>query len=345
MNEHGRDTKMATVAKVATEVGTMKALVQEGYGTADVLHLRDIDLPTINDSQVLVRVRAASANALDWHGVHGGKITQLMSLIRRRPQSAGPDVSGVDVAGVVEAIGKNVTRLRPGDEVFGNGRGTFAEFAVGSERGLIVKPAQLPFEQAAAVGVAGRTALQAVRDHGRIARGDRVLVLGAGGGVGTFTVQIAKALGARVAAVTGARNVDLIRSLGADEVFEHGDKAYIQRRYDAVLDVAATRSLLSMRGLLEPSGRLVLLGAGKKGGLVGIVARVAWWALLKRFDRRMTFFVAKTNPEDLMFLRDLIVGGKIRVAIDRTYLLKDAAQAVAYLGTGTARAKVVVKVS
>jgi NADPH:quinone reductase-like Zn-dependent oxidoreductase len=335
---------MASVEEIATEVGTMKALVQEGYGTADVLQVKDVDVPKIDHDQVLVRVRAASANALDWHGVHGGRIVQLVSLIMRRPKAAGPVVSGVDVAGVVEAVGKNVTNLRPGDEVFGAGRGTFAEFAVGSERGLIEKPPQLPFEHAAAINVAGQTALQGLRDHGGVAPGDDVLIFGAGGGVGTFAVQIAKALGARVTAVTSARNVDLIRSFGADEVFEHGETAFRKRRYDVVVDIAATRSLVSMRRLLKPSGRFVLVGAGKKGGMIGILARVAWMALLKRLDRRMTFFVAKLRPGDLAYLRDLIIAGKIRVAIDRVYPLQDAAEAIRYLGTGTARAKVVITV-
>src|SRR6266550_7154138 len=196
----------------------MKAIVQDGYGSADVLHLREIDKPLVTGGRVLVRVRAASVNALDWHSVHGGKMIQTVSKLMRQPEQP---VRGVDVAGQVEAVGAGVTRFAPGDEVFGGAPAAFAEYARAREDALVLKPRNVSFEQAAAVGVAGRTALQGLRDKARVKPGQRVLICGAGGGVGTFAVQVAKALGAHVTAVTSTRNLDLVRSLGPDEVIDY----------------------------------------------------------------------------------------------------------------------------
>src|SRR5512143_2422395 len=215
----------------------MKALVQEGYGSADVLHLRDVPKPELIEGHVLVRMRAASVNALDWHITHGGLLLEIIGKIMRQPDDP---IRGVDLAGTVEAIGPNVTRFKPGDEVFGGAPACFAEYVRAREDALLLKPPDLPFEQAAAVNVAGRTALQGLRDHARVKPGDGVLIHGAGGGVGTFAVQIAKALGAHITAVTGPRNVDVTRSLGADEVIDYTKEDFACRpeRYEAVLDIS-----------------------------------------------------------------------------------------------------------
>ena len=319
----------------------MRALVQEGDGSADVLHLRQIERPVVAEGRVLVRVRAASVNALDWHSVHGGLIIRAASTLMR--QKAEP-VRGVDLAGVVEAIGPGVTRFALGDEVFGNAPASFAEYALAREAGLAPKPRNASFEQAAAVGVAGRTALQGLRDHAQVKPGQRVLVNGAGGGVGTFAVQIAKALGAHVTAVTSTRNVELIRSLGPDEVVDYTKEDFARRggRYDAIFDLAANRSLSDLRRVLTPTGILVLVGADKRGGMA-IFSRIGSAFVRSRIlKQRIVFFVAKTTLEDLVVLKELIEAGKVCPAIDRTFPLSEGVEAVRYVGTGQARAKVVI---
>ena len=321
----------------------MRALVQEGEGSADVLHVREIERPALAPDGVLVRVRAASVNALDWHSVHGGAILRIASTIMR---SKNEPVRGVDVAGVVEAVGENVAHLGPGDEVFGNAPASFAEYASGREDRLARKPANVSFEQAAAVGVAGRTALQGLRDVAGVRPGQRVLVHGAGGGVGTFSVQIAKALGAHVTAVTGPNKVDIVRSLGADEVIDYTTEDFARRpeRFDVVFDVAATRSIGSLRRMLLPGGVLVLVGADKRGA-VAIFGRILSALVRSRLLRqRVRFFVAKTDQKDLFFLRDLLESGQLTPRIDRTYPLSEGAEAIRYVGTGQARAKVVITV-
>jgi NADPH:quinone reductase-like Zn-dependent oxidoreductase len=323
---------------------TMKALVQEGYGSADVLHLRDIPRPELMEGRVLVRMRAASVNALDWHSTHGGLLLEIAAKIMRQQDEP---VRGVDLAGTVEAVGPSVTRFNPGDEVFGGAPATFAEFVLAREDRLLLKPRDLPFEQAATINVAGRTALQGLRDHAQIKPGQRVLIHGAGGGVGTFAVQIAKALGAHVTAVTGPRNVDITKSLGADEVIDYTKEDFARRpeRYDAVLDISATRSLSDLRRVLAPNGMFVQVGASK-GGWIGVFARIINVMVRARLLRqRVKFFVAQTNPEDLVYLRDLIESGKVRPVIDRAYPLSEAREAVRYVGTGQARAKVVITCS
>jgi len=322
---------------------TMRAIVQEGYGSADALKLRVIERPALAEGGVLVRVRAASVNALDWHSVHGGLMIRAVSTLMRQKDEP---VRGVDVAGVVEAVGPNVTRFGPGDEVFGGAPAAFAEYALAREDRLALKPRNVSFEQAAAVGVAGRTALQSLRDHAQVKPGQRVLVNGAGGGVGTFAVQIAKALGARVTAVTGARNLEVVRALGADEVVDYTKEDFVRRgeRYDAILDVAANRSLSDLRRALSPNGILVLVGADKRGG-TAIFTRIASAFLRSRLlKQRIVFFVAKPDLEDLSVLKELIEAGKVCPAIDRTFPLSEGAEAVRYLGTGQARAKVVITI-
>ena len=319
----------------------MKAIVQDGYGSADVLQLREIDKPVVTEGRVLVRVHAASVNALDWRSVHGGKLIRAVAILMRQPEQP---VRGVDVAGRVEAVGAGVTRFAPGDEVFGGAPAAFAEFARAREDALVLKPRDLSFEQAAAVGVAGRTALQGLRDKARVKPGQRVLICGAGGGVGTFAVQIAKALGAHVTAVTSTRNLDLVRSLGPDEVIDYTQEDFTRRpeRYDAVFDVAANRSMSHLRRVLTPNGTLVLVGADKRGG-VAIFARIITAFIRSRLLRqRIIFYVAKATQDDLVVLKELIEAGKLCPAVDRTYPLSEGAEAVRYVGSGQARAKVVI---
>jgi NADPH:quinone reductase-like Zn-dependent oxidoreductase len=332
--------------KTNRPTGKMQAVVQEGTGSADVLQLREIDIPQIADDRVLVKVHAASVNAADYHTIHGGWLIKVIGKLLR--QSRLDPIRGVDVAGVVVAVGKNVTGLRPGDEVFGMGKGTWAEYATGSERGLLPKPARLSFVEAGAVGVAGITALQGLRDHGGLRAGQRALVYGAGGGVGTFAVQIAKALGAHVTAVTGPRNIDVVRTLGADEVVDYTKEDLVKRghRYDVILDVAATRSFRDLGRMLAPGGMLVGTGAAKKGGLPGIVARLVAMIFRSRvLHQRVGTFIASTKRDDLAFLGELIDAGKVRPVIERTYPLREAREAVRYTITGQARAKVVITVS
>jgi NADPH:quinone reductase-like Zn-dependent oxidoreductase len=329
----------------ASESHRMKALVQDGSGSADVLHLREIEPPAVTDDDVLVKVHAASVNALDYHMVHGAMIVRMIGKLLRR--SRPNPIRGVDVAGVVEPVGKNVTTLRPGDEVFGTGTSTWAEYAKSNERSLLPKPARLSFIEAGAIGVAALTALQGLRNHGQLRPGQRVLIYGAGGGVGTFAVQIAKALGAYVTAVTGTRNMDLVRPLGADELLDYTTLKIVSptEPYDVILDVAATRSFRDLRRMLVPDGTLVCVGAAKHGGWIGILARLL--AMMFRahvLHQRVVAYVASVRREDLAYLKELIEAGRVRPVIDRTYPLEEGREAVRYTMSGQARAKVVITV-
>ncbi len=324
---------------------TMKAIVRERYGSPDVLKLREIDRPVIDDDGVLVRVRAASINAYDWHMMRGSpSLVRLMAGLRKPKSSA----MGVDLAGEVEAVGKNVTEFRPGDEVFGQRVGALAEYVRGTAKSFLVpKPAGLTFEQAAAVPMAASTALQGLRDKGQIKPSQRVLINGASGGVGTFAVQIAKAFGAHVTAVCSTRNVDQARSLGADEVIDYTREDFTRggRKYDVILDVASSGSLSSRRRVLEPDGILVGVGAADGGRMTSIVAGLLETAVLSRFgNQKMPFFLAKNSKDDLIVLKELIEAGKVRPVIDRTYPLNQTAEAIRYLEAGHARAKVVITV-
>ena len=335
---------MTTTA--APPTSTMKALVQEGTGSADVLQLRDIERPALPDDRVLVRVRAASVNAADYHTVHGGWLISVIGKVLR--QTRPYPVRGIDLAGTVEAVGANVTGLRPGDEVFGVGRGTWAEYATAPARVLLPKPARLSFVEAGAVGVAAITALQGLRDHGHVRPGQRVLVYGAGGGVGTFAVQIAKALGAHVTALTGTRNIEIVRTLGTDEVLDYttDDLARRGTRYDVILDVAATRSIGELRRMLAPGGTLVAAGAAKSGGLLGILGRLLAELFRSRVLRqRVVQYIAATRRDDLVFLAELIEAGTVRPVIERTFPLSEGREAVRYAMSGQARAKVVIEMS
>jgi NADPH:quinone reductase-like Zn-dependent oxidoreductase len=325
---------------------TMKAIVREKYGPPDVLELRDVERPAIDDDSILIRVRAASINAYDWHMMRGRPSLVRIVAGLRKPKSTA---MGVDVAGQVEAVGKNVTQFRPGDEVFGSRSGSLAEYVRGTSQSFLVpKPARLTFEQAAAVPMAGTTALQGLRDKGQIKPGQKVLINGASGGVGTFAVQIAKAFGAHVTAVCSTRNVEQARSLGADEVIDYTKEDFTRsgKRYDLILDVAASGPLSSRRRVLERSGILVGVGAADtRYGMTSLLAGLVETAVLSRFGKqKMPFFLAKNSKEDLMVLTELIETGKIRPVIDRTYPLRETAEAIRYLEAGHARAKVVITV-
>jgi NADPH:quinone reductase-like Zn-dependent oxidoreductase len=321
----------------------MKAIVGMQYGSPEGLELREIDTPGLDADGVLVRVHAASVNPFDWHRMRGLPYLVRMSEGLRRPKQT---VLGVDVAGRVEAVGENVTELRPGDEVFGGRAGAFAEFVCGGEKNFVPKPAGIAFEQAATVCIAGCTALQAVRDKGQIQAGQKLLVNGAAGGVGTFAVQIGKALGADVTGVCSTRNVDMVRSIGADVVVDYTTDDFTRRgeRYDVILDAVGNRSLSDLRRALTPKGRLVLVGGGG-GNWLGPLLLPIRGAVVSRFvGQTMLLLVAKIKRDDLVALGELMEAGKLTPVIDRTYPLSEAAEAIRYLEAGHAQGKVVITV-
>jgi len=327
----------------------MKAIVHHEYGSpVDVLALEEIDRPVCGDDEVLVRVRAASVNPADWHMVRGVPYIARLSFGLRAPKHRVP---GCDVAGPVEAVGRNVTMLQPGNEVFGSPFGdrfgAFAEYACVPGGLLALKPANLSFEHAAAVPLAALTALQALRDHGRIQPGHRVLVIGASGGVGTFAVQIAKSFGAEVTGVCSTRNVDMVRSIGADHVVDYTQADFTERggRYDLILQLAGTRSPSDCRRALTSTGTLLPISGESDGRWIGPVARiVAALALSPFVSQRMASFTVKPNREDLQLLGRLIEAGTVTPVIDRTYSLSEVPEAIRYLEEGHARGKVVVTV-
>jgi NADPH:quinone reductase-like Zn-dependent oxidoreductase len=327
----------------------MKAIRFYRYGPPEVLELADIDVPAVGDDEVLVRVRAASVNPLDWHFMRGAPYLVRAMAGLSRPRASATRL-GADMAGSVEAVGRNVTGFRPGDEVFGGleDRGTLAEYlSIRHDGVLLTKPAGLSFEQAAAVPVAGFTALQALRDKGRIQAGQQVLINGAAGGVGTFAVQLAKAFGAVVTGVCGTGNAELVASLGADQVIDYTREDFTRtgRRYDLLVDIAGNRTLAQTRRVLAPRGVLVGVGGPNKGRWVGPLARSARMAVLSPVVRqRMVFFLAHQNKDDLAVLRDLLQSGKVTPVIDRTYPLSQAAEAIGYLEQGHARGKVVLTI-
>ncbi|QNI31507.1 NAD(P)-dependent alcohol dehydrogenase [Alloacidobacterium dinghuense] len=327
----------------------MKAIVYRDYGSPDVLRCEEIEKPIPGDNEVLIRVRAASVNPLDWKLMKGGPFPVRVLLGLGKPKVKRP---GVDVAGVVEAIGRKGTQFKPGDAVFGTCRGAFAEYAIsasvlGMKSVLVKKPDNVTFEQAASVPVAALTALQGLRDKGRIQPGQSVLVNGAAGGVGTFAVQIAKVLGANVTGVCGAGNVDMVRSIGADRVIDYTREDFTtgKQRYDVLLDCVGNHSLFACRRILNRTGRLVLIGAPSDASVTALLARTIGALVLSLFPgRKMCFFIAKVNSEDLTVLSDLMATGKIKAVIDKRYRLSDTAGAFRYAEKGHARGKVVVTV-
>ena len=320
----------------------MRAIVQDRYGSADVLQLREVAEPAIGDDEVLVRVRAASVHVGDWHVMTGQPyLMRVLGFGLRGPKAR---VRGMDAAGTVEAVGKNVTGFRPGDEVFGTCRGAFAEYAVAREATLAPKPASLTFEQAAAVPTSACVALKALRAGG-VAPGQKVLVVGASGGVGLFAVQIAKALGAEVTAVSSASKAELVRSIGADRVLDYAREEYAraEQRYDLILDMAGTRSLSQLRRALTPRGTLVPVGGEGGGRWIGGVGRSLQALALSPFvSQTLRPIVALATAADLRFLTELIDAGTVRPVVDRTYPLGGAPDAIRRLHGGAARGKLVI---
>ncbi len=324
----------------------MKAIVYDRYGPPDVLALREIDTPVAADDEVLVRVRACSVNPADWHTMTGTPYVARLQFGLRGPKSGR---LGIDVAGVVEAVGKDVRQFRPGDEVFGGKNGALAEYVcIGEDRSIVMKPANVTFEEAAAVPVAAITALQGLRDKGGLQPGQKVLVNGASGGVGTFAVQIAKALGAEVTAVCSTRNVDVVRSIGADRVVDYTSENFTRtdERYDLILDGVGNRSWPERRDLLNPRGTLVVFGGSKDNRVIGPLGDLLKVRLAAmRGSRKAVFFIAKLNRDDMDVLRGLLEEGTVRPVIDKRYALSEVADAFAYLGAGHAQGKIVVTVS
>ena len=322
----------------------MKAIVQEEYGLPDVLELKDIDNPVVGDHDVLVRVHAAAVHPGDYFIMTGVPYVVRLAFGLRKPRNGVP---GRDVAGLVEAVGKNVTRFQPGDEVFGwCTTGVLAEFACAEEGNFAPKPANLTFEQAAAVTVSATAALQALRDKGEVQPGQKVLIAGASGGVGTFAVQIAKSLGAEVTGVCSTRNVDMVRSIGADHVIDYTKEDFTQsgQRYDVMLDNAETHSLSKCRRVLAPKGTYIP-NRGSGGRWIGPLGRIIKARAISLLVRqRLRPFLSMENNEDLVHLKELIESGKVTPVIDRTYPLSESAEALAYVAEGHARGKVVITV-
>jgi NADPH:quinone reductase-like Zn-dependent oxidoreductase len=323
----------------------MKAIVYRCYGGPDVLELEDIERPTPAEDQVLVKVHAASVNPYDWHFMRGKPY-----FMRMQAGIGAPSESrfGVDYAGTVEAVGANVTAFKPGDEVFGGRTGAFAEYVIVREERLIVsKPANVTFEQAASIGIAGVTALQALRDYGKLQPGQKVLVNGASGGVGTFAVQLAKIMGAHVTGVCSTRNVDMVRSLGADRVIDYTKEDYTEEteQYDLIVDMVGSQSLLDNRRVLEPDGIFVIVGGPKGGDFLGPMSVVIKALVLKPFvSQDMGMMLADSNKQDLAYIADLMQTGKLTPVIDRHYPLSQVPEAVAYIEDGHARGKVIIDI-
>jgi NADPH:quinone reductase-like Zn-dependent oxidoreductase len=321
----------------------MRAVIRTKYGSPDVLELQDCEIPDPENNQVQVRVHAASVNPLDWHLLRGQPfLVQLMGYGLLKPKHK---ILGADVAGRVEAVGTNVTQFKVGDEVFGSGMGGFAEYACFRENNLVLKPVATTFEQAAAVPVAGITALQALRDHGRLQTGQHVLIHGASGGVGTFAVQIAKSLGAHVTGVCSGRNVEMVRSIGADHVIDYTKELFWQngKEYDLIVDNAAFHSIRKALDALKPSGVYVLVGGSSS--TASIVKSLILNPLISKIKgRRLVSFIASVKQPDLAFLKELLEAGKIVPVIDRKYPLSDTPQAIRYVEEGHARGKVLINV-
>ncbi len=319
----------------------MKAAVYSRYGPPDVVQITDVEKPVPKDNEVLIEVRAASVNPLDYHLMKGKPyIARILFGLRK------PNITrlGIDVAGQVEAIGRNVTQFKPGDEVFGTCKGAFAEYACAIEDKLALKPANISFEDAAAVPVAAFTALQGLRDKGQIQPGQKVLINGAAGGVGTFAVQIAKSFGAEVTGVCSTRNVDMVRSLGADQVIDYTQEDFTKsgQRYDLIFDLVANHSVLACRRVLNPKGIYIMAGA-LSGRLIGFLAFPIKALVLSRFvSQKFVVFIARSSKEDLTIMSELMKAGKVTPVIDRRYSLSEVPEAMRYLEKGHARGKVVI---
>jgi NADPH:quinone reductase-like Zn-dependent oxidoreductase len=323
----------------------MEAIVQDVYGSTEVLTLKDIAQPEVGNKEVLVRVHAAGVDRGAWHLMTGRPyLLRIAGYGLRRPKNP---VRGREVAGVVEAIGADVTRFRPGDAVMGIGEGTFAEYARAREDKLVPKPASLTFEQAAAVPISAGTALQAVRDQGKVQPGQKVLVIGASGGVGTFAVQLAKTFDADVTGVASTAKVDLVRSIGADHVIDYtrDDVADGRQHYEVILDIGGNRPLSHLRRALTRQGTLVLVGGESGDRWTGGMGRQVLAVATSAFSRQnMRMFINKERSADLQYLTELIDAGKVTPTIDRTYPLRQTPEAILYLEEGHSRGKIVITV-
>jgi NADPH:quinone reductase-like Zn-dependent oxidoreductase len=337
---HNADCEPA--AEISSESQSMKAIVYRCYGSPDVLSYEDIEKPTPGDDEVLVKVAAASVNPLDWHYMRGSPYLMRFASGLGAPK----DIRlGVDFAGTVEAVGRDVEQFKPGDEVFGGANGAFSEYVtVRDSRALAMKPANITFEQAASVPIAAITALQALRDKGKIKTGQRVLINGASGGVGTFAVQIAKSFGAEVTGVCSTRNVEMVRSIGADHVFDYKKEDYTEsgKQYDLIIDNVGNHSLLANRRVMSPEGVLVIVG-GASGNWIGPLMRPIKAMLLSPFvGQEFALILAQLRPDDLAILGDLMQAGTVTPVIDRSYGLSEVPAAIRYSEEGHARGKIVV---
>jgi len=326
-------------------IGSMKAIQYFCYGSPDVLRLEDVQRPAISDNQILVKVRAASVNPLDWHYMRGEPY--IMRLMAGFGAPKDPRL-GVDFAGTVEAVGAKVTRFRPGDEVFGGAGGAFAEYVrISEDRGIAKKPANVSFDEAASVAIAGVTALQGLRDVGQLRAGQKVLINGASGGVGTFAVQIAKAMGAEVTGVCSTRNVEMVYSIGADHVIDYKTEDFTgqDKRYDLILDMVGNHSLNDLRRVLEPEGTLVIVGTSSKGNFVGPLWRPMISRLMDPFvSQNFENFIARLRQDDIIALAELMRAGEVTPVIDRSYSLYEVPEAIRYSEEGHARGKIVIDI-
>lgn len=330
--------------QLSTDTTTMKAVVSRCYGSPDILVYEDVEKPIPADHEVLVKVHAASVNPLDWHGMRGSPY-----LIRLSSGLGTPSNSkfGVDFAGVVEAVGSAVTQYQPGDEVFGGRGGAFAQYLIIPEdRALALKPANMSFEQAAAVPIAAISALQALRDKGQIKAGQKVLINGASGGVGTFAVQIAKSFGAEVTGVCSTRNVEMVRSIGADHVIDYTQQDYTENpeRYDLIIDNVGNHSPLANQGVLTEEGRLVIVGGGAGNWLGPLVGPLQAVLVSPFVEQELDMLLAQMNAEDLATLGELMAAGKITPVIDKRFTLQEVPAAIRYSETGRARGKIIVNI-
>ena len=334
--------------QAAAPTNPMKAVRNCEYGSPDVLKIDVVEKPVPNDDQILVKVRANSINAADGHGLRGGYLPRLFGGLRKPKETR----FGIDYAGTVEAVGRNVTQFKPGDEVFGAKNGAVAEYLCArADRGVVLKPANITFEQASAVPVAAITALQGLRDKGKLQAGQKVLINGASGGVGTFAVQIAKVLGAEVTGVCSTRNLDMVRSIGADHGIDYTKEDFTKgaQRYDVIYDLVGNHSFSDRRRVLQPNGICVLAGVGGSGSndgqmgsrLLGMLCALAGSPFV---SQRFVFYIAQINKPDLQLLSDLMQSGKITPVIDRQYKVDETVEAVRYLEQGRARGKVVITI-
>ena len=322
----------------------MKAAIYTRYGPPDVVQIKEVEKPVPKDDEVLIKVRAASVNPADWRLLRGVPHIFRVLFRLRKPTPAEPGRLGHDVAGEVEAVGRNITQFKPGDQVFGVCSGALAEYACAPEAKLVMKPEKLTFEQAASVPVAGLTALQGLRDKGKIQPGKKVLINGAAGGVGTFAVQIARSVGAEVTGVTSTGNVDMVRSLGAGRIVDYTQEDFSKNGlcYDLILDNVGNHSLAALRRVLNPGGICVIAGAPKNFSRFALTHMLAAPVLSRFASQKFVFFIAKINKEDMSAVCELMIAGKVTPVIDRRYKLNEAAEALRYLEQGHARGKVIV---